>query len=452
MKRPLRKTYDDKKAQLQKEIDDMTLEAAESKYMYEQAMKKATGLSKQHEAARAGLKKAQTNLQSTNQEKKMVNREIKKILQNEGKSAKGLRLNGDPVEMKKQLSSEITQLRASLQMDNQSAAEEKKTIRRLKILQEQFDAVESRVKAGVQDTVKQLKEKKQSYRESQKEHDLQWTNVKAAKAQVDDAWTEATKIRERSNQLQESMKEKKKKKLGVDREFNEKEKEYKQNMADINEITSHINRLKAEENMEAPKAKPVAKKEKSPKKESKKDDKEKNVSKVKSPKKGEKKEEEMTEEERQKLNQQKIEDRRKRALEEYNRMKAQVTQKTKEFKSKKKPDEKTAEETPTAAAQDPNAEAKAICQSLIVALTSMKPPERKQDNNSGRKKKKKNKKGGRLKFNPIVFTNFERVGVAIPKSTKDLDDSIKALKDRMVSYDKEDTKETETESTNKDQE
>merc|ERR1711997_707712 len=89
---------------------------------------------------------------------------------------------------------------------------------------------------------------------------------------------------------------------------------------------------------------------------------------------------------------------------------------------------------------------KAICQSLIVALTNMKPVQR--DNGNGSKRKRKKKKGGRLKFNPIVFTNFERVGVTIPKSTRDLDKSIEALQNKMASYDKEvvvDTKETETE-------
>eukprot|EP00494_Astrolonche_serrata_P028771 UN29038 len=452
VKRPIRSEFDEKKNKLQREIDEMTIKAAESKYEQEQAIKKAEEVREAHTYIQARFRDASAQLKTQSDSRNKANKGLRELLKNEGRGGKNLRLTGDPKLMKDELDSEIKQIQASLQLDSHNAGSEKKLIRRLRLLNEQMIAVQKRIDSGMVDRLEDREQKTKDYRASKETHDEIYQEKLASTKKMDDTWRIVTDIREQSTKLQTSMKEKKKAKMQIDRDFNEKERSYKNWQNSVNEVESLINRRKLEETSSpAPKKEEKAskKKDKSPKKggDAKADDKKKGDDKSKSPKKEPKKGEkvEKTPEELEKEKREEIEKRKKRALAEYNRMKAEVEKSTKEFESRK-----TKEKSPTKSAspvtsqaevKDPNEEAKAICQSLIVALNTMKPVER-AGSSSGKKRKKK-KKGNRLKFNPIVFGNFERVGVAIPKSTKEIDKSIEALQERMASYDKEDTKETE---------
>lgn len=84
--------------------------------------------------------------------------------------------------------------------------------------------------------------------------------------------------------------------------------------------------------------------------------------------------------------------------------------------------------TPVVMANDPHRAEKALCESLIILCESKKPAGRK-----GRKKKK----GVRISYRADYFAKFNQVGVKIPKYSKDLDDTIQALRERIQSYDEE---------------
>lgn len=83
---------------------------------------------------------------------------------------------------------------------------------------------------------------------------------------------------------------------------------------------------------------------------------------------------------------------------------------------------------------DPNAELKGVCRRLIALCEQMKPS--KGSPNKSKKKKKK-KKARKLQHTPNNFSHFSRVGVDIPMVDSDLDNTIKALEDRIESYDRE---------------
>lgn len=75
---------------------------------------------------------------------------------------------------------------------------------------------------------------------------------------------------------------------------------------------------------------------------------------------------------------------------------------------------------------DPNSAEKDLCRNLIVLCESMAPQQR-----------KKKKKNVRLVYRADSFAKFNQVGVKIPKYSKNLADTIKALEQRIVAYDEE---------------
>merc|ERR1712073_125136 len=142
-----------------------------------------------------------------------------------------------------------------------------------------------------------------------------------------------------------------------------------------------------------------------------------------------KEDEKQAQEEREKAEKERlIQEKRQKAVEAYNRMQAKL----KESAIKPSADFSTASTTTQVMKNDPFQVKKDVCRSLIVLCESMRPPARKN---------KRKKKNSRLVYRADSFAKFNQVGIKIPKYSKQLDETIEALRNKILSYDKKATDE-----------
>lgn len=397
-----------KKKQINDNINRLKLTIAELAWKLDE-------ISRENQKHRALQKNAKDSLDNSTSTLKELQRE-------QGQATSVLRQGGlkrirRPAETKKQIEDEIEECNYQLKYGDVKANQEKKLIRDIKLLKEELKKVVEYMEQNVEEVYAERDVKRKAVDTYKKEHDQVFEKYKEVKQAADNCWDNMQANKNEQTELKEQVKKLSAQKNKVDQDFNDAVQAYQRAQRNLQIIRARIHAL---ENDQA----------------SENDQKQANVAAKKDGEAAKERQREREEaEERRKeeaaKRQEAVNERRRLAEEEFKRCQALMRS------QRQAPEMQSMGESPDVPVKDDvHAEEKSICRRLIALCEQMKPSEG-SPAKAGKKKKRKRKKKRKLQHKPATFTNFSRVGVDIPMVDTDLDVTIKALQDRIQSYDVE---------------
>jgi len=391
-----------KKDNIDRQINEKKLEYAQKQFDLEQ-------MKLQLKAARD---KFQYHLQQQKEEAKVKDKHFQHL--SSAKSTLNSKFSGskirDPDKQKKQVEDDIRDLHSELQFGDHRTNGEKMIIRTIEMKKQELEIIQGYIDNNVGQYQKE-------YEATAKNFSGVMATWKEKVKKTDDASKEreilkkeTERVNEEKNEISEEIKELATSKQGTQKEYQKSVKGYEKNRRELGDITVAIAMKKnrrMKERVNERESKDIRKKQ----------EQHKAAEEVKAEKK---REEEM---ERQKATDVK----RAKAIEAYNNMQKKLKAKNTSVVASRPSYGGAKKQAVSSNRVDPHAAEKEICRSLIVLCESMAP--------TGRKGKKKKKV--RLVYRADSFVKFNQVGVKIPKYAKNLEGTIKALQDRIASYDEE---------------
>jgi len=389
-----------KKDNIDRQINEKKLEYAQKQFDLEQ-------MKLQLKAARD---KFQYHLQQQKEEAKVKDKHFQHL--SSAKSTLNSKFSGskirDPDKQKKQVEDDIRDLHSELQFGDHRTNGEKMIIRTIEMKKQELEIIQGYIDNNVGQYQKE-------YEATAKNFSGVMATWKEKVKKTDDASKErevlkkeTERVNEEKNEISEEIKELASSKQGTQKQYQKNVKGYEKNRREFGDITVAIamkknRRLKARVNERE--SKDIREKQEQHKA-------------AEEVKKEKKREEEM---ERQKATDVK----RAKAIEAYNNMQKKLKAKNTSVVASRPSYGGAKKQAVSSNRVDPHAAEKEICRSLIVLCQSMAP--------TGRKGKKKKKV--RLVYRADSFVKFNQVGVKIPKYAKNLDGTIKALQEKIASYD-----------------
>jgi len=409
-KAPDEKAHKATKQQLERQINDRKLASAQKQFELE---------SKKNE-----LKQARERFQEVlgvQQDAQKVLKEHKEH-KDKAKSQLSEKFSGrkirDPTVRRREVIQEIRDLRLELQTGNQNQRGETRLIRLIKEREAELEKIKVYIENNVQAVFN-------TYEEHAKNFNEVFQDFSEKRQKTDDASSDRKRLKLETDRITEEKKaisdeiiELAKKKKELQSKFQRDCRRYEDAMKELtalHQLITHKENQTTHARNNAAHQKKVAKEAED----------------------RQRKEQEIRAKEEEKLAEKKALSAKKRqkAIEAYNAMQAKLKART---VSTTVQSVSGSAKSPATVVSDPHAAEKDLCRNLIVLCESMVPP--------ARKKKKKNV---RLVYRADSFAKFNQVGVKIPKYSKQLAETITALKQRIVDYDAEpqteEVTETETE-------
>jgi len=380
------------------QIDKLKLQSAEIKWKIEGSEAKKSEVIRAQDERRKALKSSHESLQ----EYSASRRKATEVL----KTSFGGRRIKNPQDHLANQKAELSEAQASLQTHDLSNNQERQLHRKIRDLKSSIAQTEKYMKDNVEDMFVDQDKKKQDMTKFMESHKETQAKFDSAKKNADALFESLTNLRNQRTDLADKIK-------ALSEEKNKIISQYNSDMKKKNDVEREIGKCQSaidDKRMEQTANKAQGQMRKEPKKQEVKRTPEAEA-------KGKKKE---PEEEIKSLDQ-----RRADAIAAWEAMQkeqkaAATMDQTVEAPLKQQEVEKVKVVTEDAK----------LCQTLIALCQNMKPKESDSPNKRKGKKKKKKKKI-RLSHAPDTFSNFARLGVNIPMFTKDLDDTISALQQRM---------------------
>lgn len=413
--RPDEPKFKEKEQKIKASINAQKLKLAEVKYEYERVRGTTEKLRNAQREKGDKLKGFQETLVAHKLQNQQVNQELVDRLGKDGKRLP--KRIQDPKATLASFTKELATEKQRMRSEELSSGEERKIIRNIKVLEQNIQKVKQYCNADVEEVFKKKEETKKGMDEIRKNHQAAYDNLMEAKENANEVYRSLDSNKESQTEVQNQIR-----KLQEQRE--DASKKYKKSMTDWQQWQRAERELKSAM---------VAKQY---------DEELDTVSRTEHTKKSEsrsgevKKEAAAEKEKRQRAQEQlkSVEDRRKAAVEAYERCQSKLKKKAIAPPAGEQIVDDVVEVTSKKI--DPHQAEKELCRHLIAYCQSNLPAEKNSDSpGKGKKKKRKRKKKLRLTHRPINFSNFAKVGVGIPIWSTDLQGCMKNLEERISSYD-----------------
>jgi len=404
-----------RKKKLKDDIKKLKFKLAELKYDNDQIQLQKNQYQSQQDEWQNKVKSSKAELQKYRQETQAVSKQLREAL---GSQSKGMRRIADPDKKLKELQSELATEKRSLQFDDLSANQERSAMRNIKVLEAQIEVVKKYQQENVGEVFKNRDEAKQKENAIQDEHNSTFESFQKAREANTEIWN---KLRENLNDQQttkDTIKELNVKLGKIDTQVKEAMQAFEDWRREERDLMSLIAEKKDMEEFKGSSetSKPATTDSKP------------------------------TQAAAAKTQEDKADDRptvqelRAAAQLEYERIQKNIQQAKAPVDAPASSDP-ASESVPSVKVNDPHRAEKELCQQLIAYCKQNMPAEPTKDASPKKKKKKRKKKKIRLSHKPVNFTNFAKVGVGIPIFSTDLAKCIKALEDKISSYDNPDEQE-----------
>jgi len=391
------------------EIKNLKFKLAELKYDNDEIQKIKGQFQQKQNEWQTKVNDSRDKLKALKLETQAVTKQLREAM---GSDKNKLRRIAKPAEKLQELQSQLASEKQRLRCDDLTTGEEKKAMRNIKVLEGQIELVKKYQSQNVEEVFLKGDEAKKNQEGMRKEHNAIFEEFKNAK----DANTAIFEKLRKNNSEQEDTKTKIK---TLTEQVKTLEQNFKTALIDFDdwrrkeaEILNALTRSREREKYSKGPARNAStnasSSTSSPPQEAKKSAEEENVPTVK--------------------------ELRDAAQREYEAIQAKL--RSKQPTAPPSAADPAEESTPATKESDPHSAEKELCQQLIAYCKSNMPAEASKSDSSPKKKKKKRKKKKiRLTHKPINFTNFAKVGVGIPIWSTDLEKCIKALEDKISSYD-----------------
>jgi len=416
-KRPDADASQKRKKKLKEDIKKLKFKLAELKYDNDQIQLQKNKYQSQQDAWQSKVNSSKQELKKYRQETQAVSKQLREAL---GSQSKGMRRIADPDAKLKELLRDLSTEKRSLQFDDLSANQERSAMRNIKLLEAQIEVVKKYQKENVGEVFKNRDEAKEKENAIQSEHNETYENFQKAREANTEIWNQLRQNVQDQTTTKDQIKDLNTKLGNIDSQIKNAMAAFEDWRREERDIMALINEKKDMEDFRgsSESSKPATSDPKA------------------APAKAATAPPAATDAE----NRPSVQELRAAAQLEYERIQKNIQQ----AKRPVAPPADSAAESeapPSVKANDPHFAEKELCQQLIAYCKSNMPAEQNSDASPKKKKKKRKKKKIRLSHKPVNFTNFAKVGVGIPIFSTDLAKCIKALEDKISSYDNPDEQE-----------
>lgn len=402
----MKKITKPKKQNLERQINDKKLASAQKQFDLENKKNELKQARERFQQVLGVQQKAQELLKAHKDKKDAAKTDL-----NVKFSGRKIR---DPAVRRREVEAEIRELRLELQTGSQNQRGETRLIRQIKALELELENIKKYIENNVQDVFNTFEEHAEKFNEVFKDFSQKRQRTDNASADRKRLKEETDAIDKEKQEISKEIIELAQNKKDLQSEYQRQCRKYEDAVKEATAlhqlITHKENRTKQNKNKSAIQ-KRVAKE---------------------AEKRQQEEEQKKAAEEKILAEKRAVSDRkRQKAIEAYNAMQQKLKSRTVTTSAARSV---SGSAKKAALVKDPHAAEKDLCRNLIVLCESMVPP--------ARKKKKKNV---RLVYRADSFAKFNQVGVKIPKYSKQLAETIKALEQRIVDYDAEPEAEEVTE-------